>query len=44
MLPLSVNLRAAGTGGHPITYVVTVVCTDKNGGSTTAQTSVQAPL
>jgi hypothetical protein len=38
--PLTVNLANAGTGGHPLTYIVTVTCADHHGGSTSAQTSV----
>jgi hypothetical protein len=38
--PLTVSLANAGTGGHPLTYIVTVKCTDAHGGSTSAQTSV----
>jgi hypothetical protein len=42
--PLSLKLKAAGNGGHALTYVVSVTCADHHGGSTTAQTTVQAPL
>ena len=41
--PLTLNLQANGNGGHTLTYVVTVTCTDQHGGATTAQTSVSAP-
>jgi hypothetical protein len=41
---LSLKLRAAGNGGHALTYIVGVTCTDTQNGSTTAQTTVQAPL
>jgi hypothetical protein len=41
--PLTLNLQANGNGGHTLTYVVTVACTDAHGGSTSAQTSVSAP-
>jgi hypothetical protein len=37
-------LKAAGNGGHALTYIVGVTCTDTKGGSTSAQTTVQAPL
>jgi hypothetical protein len=42
--PLSLELKAAGNGGHALTYIVSVTCADHHGGSTTAQTTVQAPL
>jgi HYR domain len=42
--PLTLRLRASGNGGHPVTYQVTVTCSDHHGGSTSAQTSVQAPV
>ena len=42
--PLNLKLRAAGNGGHALTYIVSVTCADHHGGSTTAQTTVQAPL
>jgi hypothetical protein len=42
--PLSLKLKAAGNGGHAQTYIVSVTCADHHGGSTTAQTTVQAPL
>jgi hypothetical protein len=29
---------------HALTYIVGVTCTDTKGGSTSAQTTVQAPL
>lgn len=38
--PLTVDLANAGSGGHPLTYIVTVTCNDHHGGSTSAQTSV----
>ena len=41
---LSLKLKAAGNGGHALTYIVGVTCTDTKGGSTSAQTTVQAPL
>ena len=41
--PLTLLLRAAGNGGHGLTYIVTVTCKDAHGGSTSAQTTVQAP-
>jgi hypothetical protein len=41
---LTLNLKAAGNGGHAQTYIVGVTCSDHHGGSTTAQTTVQAPL
>lgn len=42
--PLSLKLKASGNGGHALTYIVGVTCTDTQNGSTTAQTTVQAPL
>ena len=42
--PLTLKLRANGNGGHALTYVVSVTCADSHGGSTVAQTTVQAPL
>src|SRR5882724_5925577 len=42
--PLNLKLKAAGNGGHALTYIVSVTCADHHGGSTTAQTTVQAPL
>lgn len=42
--PLTLELRAAGNGGHALTYIVSVTCNDAHGGSTVAQTTVQAPL
>ena len=41
---LTLQLRASGNGGHALTYIVGVTCADHHGGSTTAQTTVQAPL
>ncbi len=41
---LTLELRASGNGGHPLTYIVTVTCSDSHGGSTVGQTTVQAPL
>jgi len=42
--PLTLRLKASGNGGHALTYIVGVTCADHHGGSTTAQTTVQAPL
>lgn len=42
--PLTLKLAAAGNGGHALTYIVTVTCNDTQGGTTSAQTTVQAPL
>lgn len=41
---LTLELKAAGNGGHPLTYIISVTCADHHGGSTIAQTTVQAPL
>lgn len=41
--PLTLKLKANGNGGHPISYIVAVTCSDHHGGSTTAQTAVSAP-
>jgi hypothetical protein len=41
--PLTVSLKANGNGGHTLTYVVSVTCTDAHGGSTVGQVSVSAP-
>jgi hypothetical protein len=41
---LTLQLRASGNGGHALTYIVGVTCADHHGGSSTAQTTVQAPI
>ncbi|HKF46989.1 MAG TPA: HYR domain-containing protein [Terracidiphilus sp.] len=41
--PLTLQLRANGSNGHPMTYIVGVTCADHHGGSTSAQATVSAP-
>ena len=41
--PLTLLLRASGTGGHPFSYIIGVTCADSHGGSTSAQTTVSVP-
>jgi len=42
--PLTLKLQATGNGGHALTYIIGVTCNGAHGGSTTGQTTVQAPL